>query len=334
MTKTMAVTLATLAFLAGARNASAEGGAYEQCKQILVQDVFNRVRSSSTSSSVSASMRAEAFFQESDTEAYDEYSKRHDEAEKKGTKIDAEFHYGFIGGEFGLEVSSEKKLTDEEFKSARNRAKARRSGSSQSSQSSDQRFATTYASEIRDPGTIAAWRDCITKSPEMGVYAFASRDSAGAFRVNVIWAPGPFATSAPSIPISFVSDASKGGVKVIARPVERIAVGSGRSFAVQCGKGCDQGFTVAINATLMGPDGKPLSSFTHAVEVPAVVERPMDLEDTLAAKGAEIAAQDPISVELRRLQPAGPCRRGFDIGMAAAEGQTAPVLARRSWAIR
>lgn len=46
--------------------------------------------------------------------------------------------------------------------------------------------------------------------------------------------------------------------------------------------------------------------------------------DELAARGGSIAAQDPLAVELRNQQPDGLARRGFDIGMAAAEGQTAP----------
>jgi hypothetical protein len=44
----------------------------------------------------------------------------------------------------------------------------------------------------------------------------------------------------------------------------------------------------------------------------------------LAAKGEGIASQDPLAVELRNQQPEGPARHGFDVGMAAAEGQTAP----------
>ncbi|MEP6634433.1 MAG: hypothetical protein ABJA62_09515 [Luteimonas sp.] len=46
--------------------------------------------------------------------------------------------------------------------------------------------------------------------------------------------------------------------------------------------------------------------------------------DALAAKGEAIANQDPLTIELRNQQPDGPDRRGFDIGMAAAEGQTLP----------
>ncbi|HEY3025662.1 MAG TPA: hypothetical protein VGJ55_05895 [Pyrinomonadaceae bacterium] len=46
--------------------------------------------------------------------------------------------------------------------------------------------------------------------------------------------------------------------------------------------------------------------------------------NALATRGEEIANQDPLAVELRNLQPEGPARHGFDIGMAAAEGQTLP----------
>lgn len=48
---------------------------------------------------------------------------------------------------------------------------------------------------------------------------------------------------------------------------------------------------------------------------------PADL-DALAARGAKIAARDPLAAELRSQQPEGPARHGFDIGMGAADGQT------------
>ncbi len=46
--------------------------------------------------------------------------------------------------------------------------------------------------------------------------------------------------------------------------------------------------------------------------------------NALATKGPAIARRDPLAMEMRDLQPDGLARRGFDIGMAAAEGQTAP----------
>jgi hypothetical protein len=44
----------------------------------------------------------------------------------------------------------------------------------------------------------------------------------------------------------------------------------------------------------------------------------------LHARGAQIANDDPEAGELRDQQRQGPARRGFEIGLAAAEGQTAP----------
>ena len=47
-------------------------------------------------------------------------------------------------------------------------------------------------------------------------------------------------------------------------------------------------------------------------------------EDILADRGEILANEDPLAVELRNRALGAPGRRGFDIGMAAAEGQTAP----------
>ena len=56
---------------------------------------------------------------------------------------------------------------------------------------------------------------------------------------------------------------------------------------------------------------------------PRVSEKPIDVSG-LAAKGEAIASKDPLAVELRSREQNDSGRRGFDIGMAAAEGDTAP----------
>ena len=59
---------------------------------------------------------------------------------------------------------------------------------------------------------------------------------------------------------------------------------------------------------------------------PVVPENPSPVVneyDAAAKKGEVIANQDRLATALRNLQPEGPVRRGFDIGMAAAEGHTA-----------
>ncbi len=46
--------------------------------------------------------------------------------------------------------------------------------------------------------------------------------------------------------------------------------------------------------------------------------------DELAVKGATLAQADPLAAKLRASDPSPESRRGFDIGMAVADGQTLP----------
>jgi len=250
--------------------ARAEGSGYEECKQILVAGVFNKFTNNSSGlATMSAATKEEAFFS-SESEAYKQYSKDHQESQSKGVKIDAEFHYGVIGGEFGMAINSEKKMTDSEFGKAFSKAKEERRTSKSGSQASSRQFSNEVLSEIRDPETTRAWKECVSRTRETNVYAFANRDNAGKIYVNVIWVPGAFAGTAPSIPISFVSDGDKKGIKVHARPTESIAMGTGTSFAVTCGKECDKGFRVTVNAALKNAKGVAVTSFTNSVDVPPI----------------------------------------------------------------
>jgi len=56
-------------------------------------------------------------------------------------------------------------------------------------------------------------------------------------------------------------------------------------------------------------------------QIPLLAKGP---EDVLAAKGEALANQDPLAVALRNGFLDAPSRRGFNIGMAAAEGHTLP----------
>ena len=47
-------------------------------------------------------------------------------------------------------------------------------------------------------------------------------------------------------------------------------MGSGRNFAVSCGTKCDNGFRIVVNGTLKNAAGSVTSSFTNAVDVPAL----------------------------------------------------------------
>ena len=95
-------------------------------------------------------------------------------------------------------------------------------------------------------------------------------------------------------------------------------------------RGFDIGMAVAETDTLPGPgkqrihDSLPLaeqSGFEVAVKYSLARNR-KKLTD-LAPRGAELAQLDPLAAELRNQQFNEDARLGFDIGMAAAEGDTA-----------
>ncbi len=82
-------------------------------------------------------------------------------------------------------------------------------------------------------------------------------------------------------------------------------------------------------ATTGAPTGPPrplcdIAQEARARNNPAAPGLEEKCLNDLAARGDAVAMQDPLAAELRSRESEGPSRRGFDIGMAAAEGQTAP----------
>ena len=68
----------------------------------------------------------------------------------------------------------------------------------------------------------------------------------------------------------------------------------------------------------------PAAPTLEAMCLASLANKEEGRENELAARGAAIENQYPWAAERRSQQPNDAARRGFDIGMAAAEGQTAP----------
>lgn len=242
---------------------------YAECNQILVQDMFNRTTNFESKSAAEKANAYASIFQLRDHEAYKEYSRQHDEAKESTEQGDG-------GGSFfeviklkgGGSVTNKQKLSEAEFFKLFNKARDEYKKETGSATSSSQNLVSNYASYTRDPGTVTAWKECVTKSKDTNLYAFASRDQAGKTSVNVIWVPGVLAGSLPSIPVKFVTDGDAEGVKIHAESEEQVAMGSGMSFAVSCGTKCDNGFQVTVNGTLKNAAGIKTNSFTSTVVVP------------------------------------------------------------------
>jgi len=249
---------------------------YEECNQILAQDIFNRTTDIKSSN---ATARATAFaiiFQMDEHEAFNLYSKQYDESkERVETGEGGLTVFNYFEADGSGSVTNKQKLSEDEFSKAFNKAKHEYRNQTGSETSSSQNMMSNYASYVRDPGTVQAWKECVTKSKDTNLYAFASRDNSGEVYVNVMWVPGALAGSVPSIPISFVTHDEAGGVKIHAKPEEQIAMGSGRHYAVDCGKKCDNGFQVFVNGTIKNVAGIPTNDFTTTVEVPPLNPPPV-----------------------------------------------------------
>ena len=82
-------------------------------------------------------------------------------------------------------------------------------------------------------------------------------------------------------------------------------------------------YRVCAVVPTLGKTGRVCSSPYDLTKGTTQTDDGIDL-NALAARGEAIANQDPLAVELRNQQAEGLARRGFDIGMATAEGQTQP----------
>ena len=100
-------------------------------------------------------------------------------------------------------------------------------------------------------------------------------------------------------------------------------------------RGFDVGLAAAGGDTENGPGKQAIHNslkpaeqpgFTDAVSFSLERNRIQQTKSvtSMANRGEEIANRDPLTFTLRNLQPQGPARRGFDIGMAAAERDTEP----------
>jgi hypothetical protein len=105
-------------------------------------------------------------------------------------------------------------------------------------------------------------------------------------------------------------------------------------------RGFDIGLAAAGGDTENGPGKQAIhnalkpaeqAGFTAAVSFALERNRIQQTKNNaaLAKKGEAIANRDPLTFVLRNLQPEGPARRGFDIGMAAAERDTEPGLGKQ-----
>ena len=82
-------------------------------------------------------------------------------------------------------------------------------------------------------------------------------------------------------------------------------------------------YRVCAHVPALGPSGTVCTAARATPVLPLPSTRSADLNG-LAERGETLAGEDPLAMELRDEQPEEAAKRGFHIGLAAAEGQTLP----------
>jgi hypothetical protein len=240
-------------------SALGSAGAYDHCRWVLEGDLFNKVTSSNSSSHEARKMVWSIWLTMSESQAYDSYSAAYDQ--KRREAGGGGFSFLGIGASGGGSV--ENKLSRSEFSEHYSAAKSMNSGNSGSQSSESSHQMGQYATYIRDPNTINAWKDCVTKDAAVGLYVFGHRDAQNRVYVSVVWTPGTFAASVPTIRVSFVPVA---GMTINAPANLEVGTGTGVTFAVD-NADPDNGFSVAVNGETR--INGVVQSFTTVAAVPA-----------------------------------------------------------------
>ena len=269
-----AAVLAFTSLLGGSVPVFAQSG-IDRCNDILQQDLFNRVSNSAQSSSSERSLYERELFQMTETEAYEDYEKKFASSKAQATSGAAEFHYGIIGGELEFSHSYDRKLSSEDFRKTFNKAKESYKDKQSSSTARDASLISLYQSTVRDAGTVSAWERCmVTKYPEPGLYAYGYRDASGDPYVVAMWLAGAFATTHPSLRVTFPQQSDAMTV-VGATEGLSVAAGSGTAFPIRFGSEQDArakeaSFTVLINGEL-ARSGQSVNSFRAEAVIPAYI---------------------------------------------------------------
>jgi hypothetical protein len=260
-------------FLGLTTSVQAQAG-LDRCNDILKQDLFNKVHSSTQASVSERAAWAETVFSMSESEAYDEYAKAYESSKKEGNsgKLAGGYGWGFIDGDAEFSHSYDRKLSESEFSTKFNKAKATHKKNASSSSAKDASLISIYQSSVRDAASVKAWEHCMaTKYPDPGLFAYGYRDGSGNPYIIVMWQPGTFAAANPVISVKFsVTEPGmtiEGGVGSI-----DIASGSGAAFPVRFSNSTDRkaqfdGFAVLVNGELKSGN-QLVQSFRSEAVVP------------------------------------------------------------------
>jgi hypothetical protein len=243
---------------------------YEHCNAVLAGDLTDKVTANSASSSSAVQAMQYKTFSLKDYESYDVYKKAIDNRKKQGQKGNLGVPIEGIPVEIAFGINYENELSENQYKQQFNKVKSDFEQQYGKVSSSNTSLASGYASYVRDANSIDAWKACVTREAELGLYAFASRDDSDEPWLNVLWAPGspPLPYRAIEIDIVLPDGASR------TDSTREIAVGNGHTYHIAF-PDHKRGFQVSVNGEILKENGEKVYSFTTTTQVPPIQVPPV-----------------------------------------------------------
>ena len=200
--------------------ARAQSTDIDRCNDVLRQDLFDRLERSYTTSAAEASQYRTAFYSLSDEEAYKRYKESFDSRLNHETSGSGDYAgtIGVISADFNN--AYEREIDKDVFKAEFRRKRSEVMSSSAGSSDRRSEVIAIERSTTRNAASIQAWERCMLRVQEPGVYAYGFRDASGAPYVVVMWLAGAFATTHPSIRVTFPQQSD--GMTVVVRPVRPV----------------------------------------------------------------------------------------------------------------
>jgi len=277
-----ALSVAALLALTSCFIAGPSGLAYaelDQCNDVLKGDLQNKLNVSSQQAQSTLQFATATFFSETELQAFSDYQNEARKIDFSKTGGDdqghVDAHYGLIGGAADFAHSYNHELSADEFhvEWSKHQLEYKQSTGQidQSGNSSASSLVSSYASTVRDPVTIEAWKECMIKrSPQAGITALGFRDESGEPFINIFWVPGELVGVATSVHVKFpqndefdILGADEGF---------ELAKGSGQNFPVRLKDTHDPranhvGFSVLVNGEVK-INNVTIRSFASAAAIP------------------------------------------------------------------
>ncbi|CAN1209175.1 hypothetical protein TUMEXPCC7403_03065 [Tumidithrix helvetica PCC 7403] len=235
----------------------------EACNSVLAGDLFNKSISSVTQEQNYVSSLS--FFHMGEGEAFTTYQKWASKNGGENLNIGARFPVqGFpVGVDIG--GNGRRAFISSEFRQEYSRWKDETSFSQQDRESFS--FTSHFATFVRDPNTIEAWRDCVDRvssNQQASINGYGFRDESGNAFIRIKWNPGPILI----LDKAFLNIDTFGETSIGGTFHKNFRLSNGDSlFPVITNE--DTSFTVLVNVTIRdGDTNEQKSQFSADIVIP------------------------------------------------------------------